>query len=226
MRLLMIEDDKDLLEATAMQLRQEGYFVDTAADGEMGLYYLREGSYDLVLLDRMLPGMDGVSLLRAVRGEGDTTPVLMLTALGRVGDRVDGLDAGADDYLTKPFDMRELLARVRALARRPGQFVAKEELRFGDLLLDLSALLLEGGKGRCTLSKKEAELLATMMKNEGKTQTRAALFAHVWGPDADVEEASLDSYAHFVRRRLAAVSARVQLVTVRGVGYRLEGGAA
>lgn len=223
MRILMIEDDRALCDAVAMQLRQAGYDVDLCHDGEDGLYYLQEGVYDLVLLDRMLPLLDGVSLLKRARKEGVTTPVLLLTALGGVGDRVTGLDAGADDYLAKPFDMRELLARVRALARRPGELRAREELRYGDLLLDMQALTLEGGKARCTLSKKEGELLGVLMQSKGQTLSRNVLFGRVWGPDADVEAASLDSYAHFVRRRLASVSDEVRLVTVRGVGYRLEG---
>ncbi len=224
MRILMIEDDRELCDAVAMQLRQAGYAVDMSHDGEEGLYFMRQNAYDLVLLDRMLPLLDGLSVLRGARKAGIATPVLLLTALGRVGDRVDGLDAGADDYLTKPFDMRELLARVRALARRPGEIQTREELRFGDLLLDLSALTLEGEKARCTLSKKEGELLGVLMKSEGQTLSRVVLFGRVWGPDAGVEDANLDSYAHFVRRRLAAVSSRVKLVTVRGVGYRLEVG--
>lgn len=223
MRILVVEDDRDLNEATVLQLQQEGFEVDAAYDGEEGLYYITEGAYDLVLLDRMLPGMDGISLLQAARGRGITTPVLLLTALGRVGDKVDGLDAGADDYMVKPFDVRELLARVRALVRRPGPIMPTRELRYEDLLLDTSALMLQGDKGRCTLSKKEGELLEYLLKHAGQTLARSVLFGHVWGPDADVEEASLDSYAHFVRRRLAAVSSKVQLVTVRGVGYRLEG---
>lgn len=222
MHILMIEDDVQLSEATAMQLAQEGYEVQVCADGEEGLYYLQHGVYDLVLLDRMLPSMDGVTLLQRARQAGLTTPVLMLTALNRVGDKVDGLDAGADDYLGKPFDIRELKARVRALVRRPAGINAREEVRYGDILLDLSALTLEGGKARCTLSKKEGELLGLLIKAEGQTLPRAKLFNAVWGADADVEEAGLDSYAHFIRRRLASVSSRVTLVTVRGVGYRLE----
>lgn len=222
MRILMIEDDRELSEVTVMQLEQAGYEVDACYDGDEGLYFMVGGMYDLVLLDRMLPGLDGLALLQAARKKGITTPVLLLTALGRVGDRVDGLDAGADDYLTKPFDIRELLARVRALVRRPGEILAREEVRYGDLLLDLQALTLEGSRARCTLSKKEGEFLGTLMKSTGGTLSRLALFGRVWGPDAEVEESSLDSYAHFVRRRLAAVSSRVRLVTVRGVGYRLE----
>lgn len=222
MKILMIEDDVALCDATAMQLRQEGWQVDVCHDGEDGLYYLTSCPYDLILLDRMLPGLDGLAILRRSRGANVRTPVLLLTALGRVQDRVEGLDTGADDYLVKPFDITELKARVRALARRPQEINTRNEVRFGDLLLDLSALTLEGGKARCTLSKKEGEMLGTLMKRGGQTLSRASLFGRVWGPDADVEEAGLDSYAHFLRRRLAAVSGRVALVTVRGVGYRLE----
>ena len=222
MRILLVEDDKNLNDATALLLRQEGYSVDAAYDGDDGLYYLTEGSYDLVVLDRMLPGTDGISLLRQSRSMGLATPVLLLTALGQINDKVDGLDAGADDYLVKPFDVRELLARVRALVRRPSPSITNCALRFADLTLDTGDLLLEGNKGRCTLSKKEGELLAALIKNGGQTLSRSVLFARVWGPDADVEDASLDSYAHFIRRRLAAVSRSTKLLTVRGIGYRLE----
>lgn len=222
MRILIVEDDKQICDAVSMRLRQEGYEVDACHDGVLGLYYMKEGLYDLVLLDRMLPEMDGLTVLKRARAEGVASPVLLMTALGRIGDRVDGLDAGADDYLTKPFDTRELLARVRALVRRPGQLVDKEIVRYGDLELDLTALLLKGEKAQCTLSKKEADLLGVLMKSDGQTLARAVLFGRVWGPETDVEEASLDSYAHFVRRRLKTVSNRVSLVTVRGIGYRLE----
>lgn len=222
MRILMIEDDPDLCEAVRLHLQKAGYETDIAGDGEMGLYYLKEGSYDLVLLDRMLPKTEGIQLLKTLRGLGNATPVLLLTALGSTNDKVEGLDAGADDYLAKPFAMRELLARVRALTRRPAKIAPATEIRFGPLMLDFSSLYLEGEKGRCSLSKKEAELLRFFMQHSGTTLSRTTLFAYVWGADAEVEEASLDSYAHFVRRRLSAVSRSVRLVTVRGVGYRLE----
>lgn len=222
MRILMVEDDKDLCSATRLQLCKEGYEVDIAHDGDEGLYYVLEGSYDLILLDRLLPKIDGIRLLGLARKNGIETPVLLLTALGEIGDRVEGLDAGADDYLTKPFDIRELLARIRALTRRPVQLTDHSEIRYRDLMLDLSALYLEGNKGRCTLSKKEADVLHFLMKNEGGTVQRGLLFSHAWGPDTEVEEAILDSYAHFIRRRLDAVSRSVRLRTVRGIGYRLE----
>lgn len=222
MRILMVEDDKDLCAAVLQQLRSNGYEADACHDGEDGLYYLEQGIYDVCLLDRMLPGLDGLSLLYSARAKGIATPVLMLTAMGRIGDRVDGLDAGADDYLTKPFDMRELLARVRALARRPGTSEPDGMKQYGDITMDTAQLILNGPKGQCTLSKKEAELLAALMANGGQTVTRQTLLGKVWGPDAEVEEAILDSYIHFVRRRLRTVGAAVAVLTVRGLGYRLE----
>ena len=220
MRILLVEDDEVLRRATASHLQQEGWRVDTAADGLEAQYLIQEGGYDAILLDRMLPGRDGLSLLRDLRAAGDATPVLLLTALAAVGDRVDGLDAGADDYLTKPFDPRELAARVRAMARRA--VGGQGELRMGDLIYDPVSLVLRGAAGRCTLARKEGEFLEALLRRDGGTVSRAALFARLWGAGADVEEASLDSYAYYLRRRLASVSSRVSLVTVRGVGYRLE----
>lgn len=222
-RILFVEDNKKLCDATVMQLNRQGYQVDVCHDGEEGFYYLQEGIYDLVILDRMLPRMDGLTLLRKARKKGLTAPVLLLTALGEIEDKVKGLDAGADDYLPKPFDIRELLARVRALARRPGEIEARREVVFGDLLLDPDSLVLQGEKARCTLSKKEAEFLEILMKSEGQAVQRTTLFAKIWGLDAEVEEANLASYALFIRRRLDAVSDKVRLLTVRGIGYRLEG---
>ena len=219
MRILLVEDDEALCAAVAPLLEQEGYRVDVCRDGDDALYYMRQRMFGLCILDRMLPGRDGLSVLRAARAEGLDT-----TALGLVGDRVDGLDAGADDYLVKPFDVRELLARVRALARRPAPVAVSGRPCCGDLTLDMGTLVLTGDKEQCMLSKKEAELLAALMENAGQTLSRSFLFGRVWGPGADVEEASLDSYVHFIRRRLRAVSSRVTVDTVRGVGYRLLDG--
>ncbi len=224
MRILLVEDDEALCAAVAPLLEQEGYRVDVCRDGDDALYYMRQRMFGLCILDRMLPGRDGLSVLRAARAEGLDTPVLMTTALGLVGDRVDGLDAGADDYLVKPFDVRELLARVRALARRPAPVAVSGRPCCGDLTRDMGTLELTGDKEQCTLSKKEAELLAALMENAGQTLSRSFLFGRVWGPGPDVEEASLDSYVHFIRRRLRAVSSRVTVDTVRGVGYRLLDG--
>ena len=222
--ILLVEDDRNIVQSLTDLLEQEGYRVDVCRDGDDALYYMRQRMFGLCILDRMLPGRDGLSVLRAARAEGLDTPVLMTTALGLVGDRVDGLDAGADDYLVKPFDVRELLARVRALARRPAPVAVSGRPCCGDLTLDMGTLVLTGDKEQCTLSKKEAELLAALMENAGQTLSRSFLFGRVWGPGADVEEASLDSYVHFIRRRLRAVSSRVTVDTVRGVGYRLLDG--
>lgn len=222
MRILMIEDDRDLCAAVVAGLAREGWRLDACHDGEAGLCYLKEAVYDVCLLDRMLPGLDGLRLLRAARAAGVDTPVLLLTALGTVHDRVDGLDAGADDYLPKPFDLRELAARVRALARRPAGPPCEGPLRFGDLTLDTQQLLLTGPGGRAGLSRRECELLSVLMQGGGRLLSRSLLLGRVWGPYSEVEDANLDSYIHFVRRRLLAVDARTSLATVRGMGYRLE----
>ncbi|MEG0911769.1 MAG: response regulator transcription factor [Ruthenibacterium sp.] len=222
MRILMIEDDVALCEAVSAGLRAAGFTVDCCHDGAEGLCYLCEDIYDACLLDRMLPSMDGLSILRSARAKHIATPVLMLTALGRVGDRVDGLDAGADDYLVKPFDMRELVARLRALIRRPSTVEAAEEIICGNTVLHRDELRLSGADNAVTLSRKECDLLEVFYKNSGRLLSRSVLLGRVWGADAEVEDASLDSYIHFVRRRLAAVHANVKINTVRGAGYRLE----
>ncbi len=220
MRILMIDDDRDLCEAVRAALAAGGILTDLCHDGGDAMFYIRQNIYDAIVLDRMLPGCDGLTLLQQARRAGVSTPVLMLTALGRIGDRVDGLDAGADDYLSKPFDMRELAARLRALLRRPAAQV-DGPLRAGPLELDRSQLLLSGPSGQAELSKKECELLEVLMRSGGKLLARPVLLGRVWGADAEVEDSSLDSYIYFVRRRLTAVGAG-RVVTVRGVGYRFE----
>lgn len=223
MRILMVEDDVDLCGAVELHLKREGHTADFAHDGEDGLHFALQNAYDLILLDRMLPGLDGVSLLRRLRREGFTTPVLMMTALDGISDRVDGLDAGADDYLAKPFATEELLARIRALARRPVQWESTRRLTAGDAELDTELCALRGPKSACTLSKREGQLLELFFRNKGQTLTRELLLARVWGPDAPVEEGNLDNYIHFLRRRLSSTGSTLKIVTARGVGYRLEG---
>lgn len=222
MRILVVEDDKDLNDTIAILLKKEKYTVDACYDGDEGLYHAQQGGYDAILLDRMLPGMDGIAVLSALRREGIHTPVLLLTALGAVGDKVDGLDAGADDYLTKPFDARELMARLRAMLRRTPQLEPTKEIACGDIRLDPAQMTVTGPKGVSPLSKREYDMLEFLVKHPGRTLPRSQLFAHVWGPSADVNEANLDGYVYFVRRRLASVGSALQLKTVRGVGLRLE----
>lgn len=221
MRILMVEDDAALCEALRPALETAGFRVDFCHNGSDGLALLTSGAYDVCVLDRMLPGMDGLNLLRSARTSGVTTPVLMLTALSGIVERVDGLDAGADDYLSKPFDTRELLARLRALTRRPGT-AAEPTLQGGDVILSPTELTMTGPKGTVSLTKRECDLLESLLRSPGKLQTRSVLLAQVWGPMAEVEDANLDCYIHFVRRRLQSVGSRASVVTVRGSGYKFE----
>lgn len=222
MRILFIEDDEALTAVLAPVLEKAGFLCDVCGDGAVGLGLWLQNDYDAVVLDRMLPGLDGLSALKAARRARRGAPVLLLTALGQVEDRVEGLEAGADDYLTKPFDNRELIARLRALARRPAQAQPVDRLAFGDIALEMPALALTGPAGRAQLSKKEAALLEALLRRGGQLAGREALFHAVWGAEDFVEEGNLDSYIHFLRRRLAAVGSRAAICTVRGAGYRLE----
>ncbi|MDO5601324.1 MAG: response regulator transcription factor [Oscillospiraceae bacterium] len=222
MRVLLVEDDETLRETLRQALQRQGYEVTEAATGVEGAYYLNEGGFDVALLDRMLPELDGLTILRRARKKGVATPVLLLTAMDRVGDRVEGLDAGADDYLAKPFATEELLARVRALGRRPAPVELSEVLTFGDLSLDKNAALLHGPKGECHLSKTETRLLSLFLQNGGQPLGRGALFNRVWGPQGEVEEGNLDNYIHLVRRRLSIVGSSLSIRTLWGVGYALE----
>lgn len=222
MRILLVEDDVKLNEALKFQLEKEAFTVDSCFDGEEALYYIRESLYDLILLDRMLPRKDGLFVLRTLRGEGSQVPVILLTALGEVSDRITGLDCGADDYLVKPFDFEELCARIRSILRRPKQLASSAVLSFDDLHLDLQALRLTGPQNSCSLSPREASLLETFLRNPGQSLTRALLLNRVWGIDSEVEEGNLDNYIYFLRRRIRAVGSRVCLLTVRSIGYCLS----
>ena len=222
MRILMIEDDVDLCSAVDIHLKKEGHIVDYAHAGDDGLHFALQNAYDLILLDRMLPGLDGVGVVARLRKEGISTPVLMVTALDGIDHRVDGLDAGADDYLAKPFATEELLARIRALSRRPVQWESTRRLSVGDLELDTELCTLRGPGSACSLSKREGQLLELFLRNSSQALTRELLLARVWGPDAPVEDGNLDNYVHFLRRRLASTGSAVKIVTIRGVGYRLE----
>ena len=224
MRILLIEDDAALCTVLVPVLEKAGFGCDVCGRGPEGLALLQQNPYDAVVLDRMLPGMDGLDLLRAARRAGCSVPVLLLTALGRVEDRVEGLGAGADDYLVKPFDNRELIARLQALGRRPAHTLESALLRFGDVSLDAAALTLTGPAGTARLSKNENALLEALLRRAGQLVSREVLFCAVWGAEDFVEEGNLDSYIHFVRRRLSTVGSRAVIRTVRGMGYCLEAG--
>ena len=224
MRILLVEDDSLLAESLKYQMEEQGFTVDLCLDGDDGLHYALETPYDLLLLDRMLPGMDGVAVLQELRRRGNAVPVILLTALGDLSDKIQGLDAGADDYVVKPFAFGEILARIRSVTRRPRTWAEKPSLAFGDLSLDPTEKLLKGPGGDCRLSKKESDLMEALLRNHGQTLPRETLILRVWGPDADVEAGNLDNYVHFLRRRMRFVKSGVELSTVRGVGYRLKGG--
>ena len=222
MRILIVEDDAPLAQGLAFHLKHAGFAADVCEDGLNGLEAASQGKYELILLDRMLPGIDGVQLLRRLRERRITTPVLMITAMANIGDRVEGLDAGADDYLVKPFAVEELLARVRALGRRAPQLSEPERLQYGKITLNADRGFLQHESGTsCALSKREASLLAQFMRNPGQVLPSELLLSRVWG-DAPVEGGNLDNYIYFLRKRLGAVGADVKIATVHGIGFRLE----
>lgn len=222
MKILLIEDDKDLCASLCYRLKEEHFTVDVCHDGEEGLYYMKENLHDLIILDRMLPVMDGAQVLKEARRSGVTAPVIFLTALGTLKDKVTGLDCGADDYMVKPFAFEELMARIRSLLRRPGKWSASPLLTLGDLSYDPDSHRLQKGEKTCTLSRREGDLLELFLRNPGQTLTRELLLNRVWGMDSDVETGNLDNYIHFLRRRLSALGSSLSLKTVRGVGYLME----
>lgn len=224
MRILLVEDDPGLCDSLSFQLRESGYLVDICQDGEDAFYYMEQKIYDLILLDWMLPHTDGLTILKKLRARKDSTPVIFLTALGELEEKVTGLEAGADDYLVKPFAFEELEARIRCISRRPRQWNQSEVQTYGDLRYSSTENLLAGPAGHCTLSKKEGALMEVLLRNHSQVLPRLTLLTKVWGPDAEVEEGNLDNYMYFIRRRLKSIKSNVTVRTVRGVGYRLEDG--
>lgn len=224
MRLLLIEDDESLCLSLSYQLRQDGFAPETCHDGEEGLLWARQQGYDLILLDRMLPGMDGLTLLRQLRREGIHTPIIFLTALGQLSDKTGGLDAGADDYIVKPFAYDELLARIRCVLRRPAVLSGGDLLRYGDVTYDPGSLTLRRGTASTALSKRLGDLLELFLRNPGQTLPRQTILLRVWGMETEVEDGNLDNYTYFLRRSLRKVGSTLRLTTVRGIGYRLEEG--
>ncbi len=222
MRLLLVEDARALARSIAQGLEEEGFAVDVSGDGEDGLHLASEIAYDAIVLDRMLPGLDGLAILQELRRRGRKTPVLLLTALGQVQDRVDGLDAGADDYLVKPFAFEELLARVRALVRRRhGQ--AQNALQLGPLRLDLAARVAEVRGAALDLSAREFALLELLALEPGKTFSRTEIAARIYDEESDRDSNVIDVFVARLRRKLDAAGLRGAevVVTLRGAGYRL-----
>ena len=219
MRILLAEDDRALNQTLAYQLEHEGFIVDSCYDGEEALFYCEQAIHDIILLDRMLPCLEGTDILKQLRKKGIVTPIILITALGTLTDKVEGLNLGADDYLVKPFAFEELLARIRCVTRRPRQIIDKESVTFFDITWSADQNRLNGPAGSCTISRRESALLEAFLKSGEMTLSRSTLLLKVWGPDSDVEEGNLDNYIHFLRRRLKTVGSRLTLKTVRGIGY-------
>ena len=224
MRILIVEDEKRLAATLAELLHRQGSTADVCNDGISGLDNARSGIYDLLVLDAMLPGMDGFTLLRELRGGGSSLPVLMLTARSELSDRVRGLDCGADYYLTKPFESEELLACIRSLLRRSGEEVSADagETGFGDLTLQQSTFLLRCGEREVRLSRREYDLMELLMKNGSQIVTKEQLILKVWGYDSAAEDNNVEVYISFLRRKLTHLQSRVRIKTLRLVGYCLE----
>src|SRR3990170_4034850 len=221
MYVLLVEDERRLSQVVRRVLEEEGHTVDTAFDGEEGLHIALEGSHDVIVLDVMLPEMDGIQVCRSLRANKLDTPILLLTALDAVDDRVRGLDAGADDYLPKPFAFQELLARLRALSRRKVHSREPTELRVDDLVLDLRRRRAERNGKAIELSPKEFSLLEFLMRNEGRVVTRTQILDHLWGYDYETDSNLVDVYVAYLRRKVDRGHGRALIRTVRGVGYAL-----
>lgn len=221
MRLLLVEDETALSEALLEILNQNGYLTDCVSNGVDGLDYIRTGIYDLVLLDIMLPGMDGLSVLKKMRAEKIHTPVILLTAKSELSDIVTGLDAGSDDYLPKPFSTAELLARIRALGRRSPQYT-ENVLQFKDLVLNQGGMELSCGKNSIRLGKKEFQLMELFMRNPGQVLPKELLLNRVWGLDAAADYNNVEVYISFLRQKLHALGSCAAIRTIRLAGYQLE----
>jgi two-component system OmpR family response regulator len=223
LRILLIEDDKRLAALIQQVLEEEGFGVDTANEGDTGMELALRATYDVAIIDWMLPGMDGPTICRKVRSAKVPTPILMLTARSQVEDRVSGLDSGADDYLVKPFSFDELLARVRALSRRTKDSPADGwELRCGQLVLDLKSHAARRGETPLDLTKTEWVLLEYFMRHPGQALTRQNILDYVWSYENEVQPTMVDVYVSYLRGKLVVPGLEDPIETVRGIGYRLD----
>lgn len=222
MRLLLVEDEKQLSEALQQILIRNKYSVDAVYNGDEGLDYSLTGVYDVIILDIMLPKLNGLEILKMIRRRKISTPVILLTAKDSVEDKILGLDSGADDYLSKPFSPDELLARLRALTRRNGDFINENILEFSDIRLNLSTYDMEVNDNSITLTQKEFEILKFFMQRPKLVVSKDDLITKLWGFDSDVEHNNIEVYISFLRKKLAYVESNVKITTIRRVGYRLE----
>ena len=220
MKILIIEDEKLLAESLRTTLERKGFTVEVCFDGESGADYAILGIYDLLILDVMMPKMDGYQVARQVRASRCSTPILMLTAKSGLEDRIAGLNAGADYYLTKPFDSRELLACINALLRRQGNQV--DELKYGNTALDLSTSMLICGENSVRLSAKEFDIMRFLLQAQERNITKEVLLARVWGYDSNAVENHVEVYVGFLRKKLQSIGSNIRIIALRRLGYHLE----
>ena len=220
MNILVVEDERNLADAIVHILEGASYHAEACYDGRAGLRAALAGGYDAVVLDIMLPGMDGLEVVHELRRHGSSVPVLLLTARTATQDKVEGLDSGADDYMTKPFEAPELLARLRALTRRKGD-VMLDEVSFADIRLDLATHDLSCGDSSVHLSGKEFEVMNILLSSRARVVSKQDLLSRVWGA-SEASENSVEAYVSFLRKKLAHIGSKVQITTLRMLGYRLE----
>ena len=224
MKILLLEDDMELCSLIQAQLKKNGYIVDSCYDGETAMLYAlnTDYAYDLAVVDRMLPIIDGLTIIKAMRRKGIQIPVIITTGMSGIEDRIEGLDGGADDYLVKPFHVEELLARIRALTRRPSKIKSTDVLSFADLSFDKTNRTLSKAEKSLVLTAKESELLYVLMEKPGQLFTREQLVLKIWGSSSDLELGNVDNYISFLRKRLRELGSLCEIKTVYGAGYRLE----
>ncbi|MBQ6944131.1 MAG: response regulator transcription factor [Ruminococcus sp.] len=222
MKILVIEDEVQLADALCELLKRNMYSADVCYNGIDGLDNAMTGIYDCIILDIMLPGMNGIDVLRNLRNEKISTPVLLLTARSEISDKINGLDCGADDYLTKPFVTGELLARVRAVTRRKGEIVDESRLEFNGLCLNKNTCSISCGGNDVKLSLKEYNVMEMLIANPGQILPKERIIEKIWGSESDVEYNNIEVYISFLRKKISSISADVQIKTARGIGYFIE----
>ena len=221
MRLLLAEDEEDLSKALVAVLKYNNYSVDAVYDGEEALSYIEAGNYDGVILDIMMPKLDGISVLKKVRANGNSIPILLLTAKAEIDDKVDGLDSAPDDYLTKPFSMKELLARIRVMTRRQSE-TTESILRYGNISLNRATYILSCGEKEIRLSNKEYQMLEMLLANPGQVISTEQFMEKIWGFDSDTELNVVWVNISYIRKKLASIGASVLIKAIRGLGYSVE----
>ena len=224
MKILLVEDDAELCSVIQKALEKEKYIVDCVSDGETAMFYAlnTEYAYDLAIIDRMLPVIDGLTIIKVMRKKGIRIPVIIITAMDALDNRIEGLDGGADDYLVKPFHIRELSARVRALIRRPADLQLSGKLQYGDLTFDKESRKLSSDGKSVQLTARETELFSVLIQSPEKLFNREQLVLKIWGTSSEVEAGNVDNYISFLRKRLRELNSFCKITTVYGAGYKLE----